>query len=130
MDINSYWENRATVRRYTDRPVSDELLADLMAKASHAPTTGNMQLYSVIITRNPEMKRLLAPAHFNQPSVDAAPVVLTVCADYNRFSEWCRQRKAVPGYDNFQSFIAALLDTALLAQQFLSLMHMSEPRRQ
>ena len=118
MDINSYWENRATVRRYTDRPVSDELLADLMAKASHAPTTGNMQLYSVIVTRNPEMKRLLAPAHFNQPSVDAAPVVLTFCADYSRFSEWCRQRKAVPGYDNFQSFIAALLDTALLAQQF------------
>ena len=118
MDINRYWENRATVRRYTDRVVSDELLRDLMAKASHAPTTGNMQLYSVIVTRDAEMKRKLAPAHFNQPSVESASVVLTFCADYNRFSQWCRQRKAVPGYDNFQSFIAALLDTALLAQQF------------
>ncbi|MDE7155599.1 MAG: nitroreductase family protein, partial [Muribaculaceae bacterium] len=104
--------------RYTDRVVSDELLRDLMAKASHAPTTGNMQLYSVIVTRDAEMKRKLAPAHFNQPSVESASVVLTFCADYNRFSQWCRQRKAVPGYDNFQSFIAALLDTALLAQQF------------
>lgn len=118
MDVNRYWENRATVRRYTDRTVSDELLCDLMAKASHAPTTGNMQLYSVIVTRDAEMKRKLAPAHFNQPSVESASVVLTFCADYNRFSEWCRQRKAVPGYDNFQSFLAALLDTALLAQQF------------
>lgn len=118
MDVNRYWKNRATVRRYTDRTVSDELLRDLMAKASHAPTTGNMQLYSVIVTRDAEMKRKLAPAHFNQPSVEGASVVLTFCADYNRFSEWCRQRKAVPGYDNFQSFLAALLDTALLAQQF------------
>lgn len=116
--FDAYWTNRATVRRYTSKDVSDELLNNLFLKASHAPTTGNMQLYSVIVTRNIEMKRLLAPMHFNQPSVMSAPVVLTFCADYNRFSEWCRQRKAEPGYDNFQSFIAALLDTALLAQQF------------
>lgn len=118
MNIDEYWKGRATVRSYTDTPVSDELLDELFRKASHAPTTGNMQLYSVIVTRNEEMKRLLAPTHFNQPSVMSSAVLLTFCADYNRFSQWCRQRKADPGYDNFQSFMAALLDTALLAQQF------------
>ena len=43
------------------------------------------------------MKAQLAPAHFNQPMVTSAPVVLTFCADFNRFSKWCRQRKAEPG---------------------------------
>ncbi len=123
--MNDYWTERATVRRYTSEPVSDELLNDLFLKASHAPTTGNMQLYSVIVTRDEERKKLLAPTHFNQPSVMSAPVVLTFCADYNRFSEWCRRREAVPGYDNFQSFIAALLDTALLAQQFNTVAEMA-----
>ena len=64
----------------------------------------NMQLYSVIVTRDKQMKERLAPAHFNQPMVTGAPVVLTFCADFNRFSKWCRERKAVPGYDNPISF--------------------------
>ncbi len=125
MDINKYWENRATVRNYTERQVTDEMLDDLFRKASHAPTTGNMQLYSVIVTRDEEMKKKLAPSHFNQPSVMSCSVLLTFCADYNRFSQWCRERKADPGYDNFQSFMAALLDTALLAQQFNTLAELS-----
>jgi hypothetical protein len=45
-----------------------------------------------------------------------APVVLTFCADFNRFSKWCRLRKADPGYDNFLSFITAAIDALLVAQ--------------
>lgn len=114
-----YWTSRRTIRRYDrTRRVSDELLRDMLAKASHAPTTGNMQLYSVIITRDTDGKRALAPAHFNQPQVIDCDVVLTFCADLNRFTRWCSERGADPGYDNLQSLTAALLDTALLAQQF------------
>lgn len=125
MDTKSYFLNRATVRQYSDREVPDALLDDLLLQASHAPTTGNMQLYSVVVTRDPEMKLLLAPAHFNQPSVTSAPVVLTFCADFNRFVKWCRQRGADPGYDNFQSFMTAVLDTAILAQQFCAAAEMA-----
>ncbi|HEX2935004.1 MAG TPA: nitroreductase family protein, partial [Bacteroidales bacterium] len=45
-----------------------------------------------------------------------APVVLTFCADFNRFNKWCLQRKAVPGYDNFLSFMTAAIDALLAAQ--------------
>lgn len=125
MDTRHFFLNRATRRQYTDRDISDQLLNDLLFQASHAPTTGNMQLYSVIVTRDPERKRQLAPAHFNQPSVTAAPVVLTFCADFNRFVKWCRQRGADPGYDNFQSFMTAVLDTVILAQQFCTVAEMA-----
>lgn len=116
-----YWTSRVTVRRYTDSPVSDELLNDLLMRAAHAPTTGNMQLYSVIVTRDEAMKRALAPAHFNQPQVVGAAVVLTFCADFNRFTRWCQERNASPAYDNIQSLTAAFLDTAMVAQQFNTL---------
>ena len=46
-ETDNYWENRRTIRRYADRDVPSELLDGLLLKASHAPTTGNMQLYSV-----------------------------------------------------------------------------------
>ncbi|MDE7153630.1 MAG: nitroreductase family protein [Muribaculaceae bacterium] len=118
MDKDNYWKNRATVRSYSKQDIPQSLLIEMLEEASHAPTTGNMQLYSVVITRDPEMKLRLAPAHFNQPTVTGAPVVLTFCADYNRFIKWCEVSNAVPGYDNFQSFMTAVLDTALFAQQF------------
>lgn len=112
---------RRSIRKYSDREVSNELLDRLLAEASRTQTMGNMQLYSVVVTRSAEMKAKLAPAHFNQPMVTEAPVVLTVCADFNRGSSWCRCRKAEPGYDNFLSFINAATDALLFTQTFCNL---------
>ena len=113
---------RRTIRKYTDRPVDEQLLNRLMEEAARTQTMGNLQLYSVIVTRSDEMKRQLAPAHFNQPMVTEAPVVLTICADFNRTSTWARCRKAEPGYDNFLSFLNAATDALLYTQTLCNLM--------
>lgn len=108
---------RRTIRQYTKRHIEDDLLREIVDEAMHAPTTGNMQLYSVIVTRDAGMKAALAPSHFNQPQVEGCDVLLTVCADFNRFVKWCEARGAQPGYDNLQSLVTAVLDAALFAQQ-------------
>ena len=113
---------RRTIRKYTDQDVSDELLNRLMTEAARTQTMGNLQLYSVIVTRSKEMKEKLAPAHFNQPMVKEAPVVLTICADFNRTSFWAQCRNAVPGYDNFLSYINAATDALLYTQTLCNLM--------
>ncbi len=110
--------NRRTIRQYSDKEISDGLLNELLEVAARTSTTGNMQLYSVVVTRDAEMKSALSPAHFNQPMLKQAPVVLTVCADFNRFNKWCEQCKAVPGYDNFVSFFNAAMDALFFAQTF------------
>ena len=112
---------RRTIRKYADRDVSDELLNRLLTAAARTQTMGNLQLYSVVITRSNEMKSKLAPAHFNQLMVTNAPVVLTICADFNRTSQWARCRKAEPGYNNFLSFINAATDALLFTQTFCNL---------
>lgn len=112
---------RKTIRKYSDKPVSDELLDRMLAEAMRTQTMGNLQLYSVIVTRSDEMKRKLAPAHFNQPMVTEAPVVLTVCADFNRTTKWAECRKAHPGYDNILSFLNAATDALLYTQTFCNL---------
>lgn len=114
-------KNRRTIRKYQSREIPSELLNQLLEEAFRASTMGNMQLYSVVVTRDPQMKAKLAPAHFNQPMVTSAPVVLTFCADFNRFSKWCRCRKAEPGYDNPISFINAASDALLVTQNFCTL---------
>ena len=113
---------RRTIRKYADRPVSEELLSRLLTEAARTQTMGNLQLYSVVVTRDAEMKAKLSPAHFNQPMVKEAPVVLTICADFNRTSVWARNRKAEPGYDNLLSFINAATDALLYTQTLCNLM--------
>ncbi len=114
-------KNRRTIRKYKQQDIPADLLNELLEEAFRAPTMGNMQLYSVIITRDPAMKEKLEPAHFHQPMVAEAPVLLTFCADFNRFCKWCFQRKAEPGYDNLLSFINASIDALLVTQNFCTL---------
>ena len=114
-------KNRRTIRKYKQEDIPAECLNRLLEEAFRASTMGNMQLYSVVVTRDPQMKQKLAPAHFNQPMVTEAPVVLTFCADFNRFSKWCRCRKAEPGYDNPISFLNAATDALLVTQNFCTL---------
>lgn len=109
---------RGSVRDYSDKEISNELLEDLLEQAAQASSTGNMQTYSVVVTREEEMKKRLAPLHFYQRMITGAPVVLTFCADYNLFTRWCKERNAEPGYDNFLSFYCATIDATIWAQTF------------
>lgn len=118
--MNDYFSRRASVRQYLDKEIPGELLTSILEQASHAPNTGNMQLYSVIVTRTKEGKEKLAPAHFNQPAVTGCDVLLTVCIDINRFNRWCHARKAEPGLNNFQAFVYATIDAVIYAQQIVT----------
>lgn len=114
-------KNRKTIRKYSSLEVSNDLLNRLLELAERTPTMGNLQLYSVVVTRSAQMKEKLAPAHFNQPMVKQAPVVLTFCADFRRTTDWANHRKAHPGYDNFLSFMNAATDTLLYCQTFCNI---------
>lgn len=105
-----------SIRNYKNQPVPDDMLSRILEAGTRASTTGNMQVYSIIVSKEESIRKQLWEAHFKQDMVLQAPVHLTFCADFNRFNKWCRQRKAEPGYNNFLSFMTAAID-ALLASQ-------------
>ena len=113
--VNTILSHRS-IRKYKDKSIEPQILNSILEVGIRASTTGNMQVYSVIVTTDNEIKKQLSPAHFNQPMIKEAPVVLTFCADFNRFNKWCLQRNANPGYDNFLSFMTAAIDALLVAQ--------------
>ncbi len=105
-----------SIRKFQEKEVPQAILDAILEAASRASTTGNMQVYSIIVNRDPAMKQKVWDFHFRQPMALQAPVLLTFCADFHRFSQWCRQRKAEPGYDNMLSFLTAVIDAMLAAQ--------------
>jgi nitroreductase len=113
--LKEIFEHRS-IRKYTDKPISKDVMTSVLEAATRASNTGNMQVYSIVVTTDEKMKEDLAPTHFNQPMVKQAPAILTFCADFNRFNKWCKQRNAEPGYDNFLSFMTGAIDAIIAAQ--------------
>ena len=111
-------KNRRSIRKYAKKDIPESLLNELLEVAMRASNTGNMQLYSVVVTRDENKKKELSPAHFGQPMITEAPVVLTFCADANRFVKWADQRKAEAGFDNLQAFMWGTIDAMLFAENF------------
>ena len=123
--MNNIILNHKSIRKFKSQAVSDEVLNKILLAGTRASTTGNMQVYSIVATTRPDLKKKLWVSHFKQDMVMQAPVILTFCADFNRFNKWCEQRKTTPGYDNFLSFFTAATD-ALLAAQNVALAAESE----
>ena len=108
--------NHKSIRKYKHDPVEDRKLEKILSAGIRASTTGNMQVYSMVVTKDEELRRKLWECHFKQDMVLQAPLHITFCADFNRFNKWCEQRKAVPGYDNYLSFFTAAIDALLVSQ--------------
>lgn len=113
--LKTILEHRS-IRKYKTDPIPEKILNEVLLAGTRASTTGNMQVYSMIVTSEKSLKSELCKAHFGQEMVNQAPVTITFCADFNRFNKWCEQRKAQPGYDNFLSFFTAAIDALLVAQ--------------
>lgn len=109
-----------SIRKFKSDAIPQQTLDEILLAGTRASTTGNMQVYSMVVTTSAELREQLSPCHFNQPCVKQAPVLITFCADINRFDKWCRLRGAEPQYDNFAWFVNGAID-ALLASQNVAL---------
>ena len=95
-------KNRRSIRKYTDQDIPESLLNELLEVATRASNTGNMQLYSVVVTRDPANKEKLAPAHFNQPMITGADPFGNRCE--HRRQETAQMPGTVPIQDHYFCF--------------------------
>ena len=113
--VETIFKHRS-IRKYQDKAIPQEVLERILEAGTRASNTGNMQVYSVVVSQSAEMKAKLSPLHFNQPMIKQAPVVLTVAADVARFQHWCEINGAERSYDNFLWFVCGCIDSMLFAQ--------------
>ncbi|MFI3292787.1 MAG: nitroreductase family protein [Rikenellaceae bacterium] len=116
--VNEIYTHRS-IRKFKSEPIAQEAIDKIIEAASRASTCGNMQCYSLIISRSKEMIAALSPLHFGQVERMNGQCVVTVCADMNRFSEWCRLRDAEPEYDNLMWYLNGAIDGVMAAQNLI-----------
>lgn len=102
-----------SIRRYQDRDIPEETLERLWVAAQRAPTSSNMQAYSLVIVRDPARKARLAELAGGQRHVAECPVFTAVCADIRRLRRACEQHEARLA-QNTENTLVATIDAALL----------------
>jgi nitroreductase len=105
-----------SIRRYKPDPVADELLTEILEAGIRASSSGNMNVYSIIVTRDEVLREQLYTAHMEQRMVLDAPILVTFCADFHRMRQWLDVSEAPQSFDNFMSFMVAAFDAALVSQ--------------
>jgi nitroreductase len=108
---------RRSVRKFGPREVTDAELAALVAAAQSAPTSSNLQSWSVVAVRDPERKARLAALAGDQTFVTQAPLFLVWVADLGRAHRLAeRARRQIAAADYLETTLIGFVDTALAAQ--------------
>lgn len=91
MDIYQAIQIRKSVRAFTAREVTEDVLTRILAAARLAPSAKNFQEWRFVVVREPETRRRLAQAARSQKFVGEAPVILACCAETDGHVMTCGQ---------------------------------------
>jgi len=116
MDITERLRQHRSIRRFRDESVDADVLGGILGAATHSATSGNLQPYSVVVTRDPARRQALWSLHREQAMILEAPIVLTFCCDWRRVDAWTRSRGARGSFGNFRCFITGAIDAIIYAQ--------------
>lgn len=108
-----------SVRKFLPTPVPMAMMDVIMAAARSAPTSSNLQAFSVIMVDDVQRKARLASLAGEQRFIEEAPWFLVFCADLSRLRYLSERQGRVFGGDTLEMFLLASVDAALVMQNTL-----------
>lgn len=112
--------NHRTHRRFTDTPVEPEQLDLILACAFSAPSKSDLQQVSLVHVQDPQRRQSIASLIPTMPWVGTCPEFFVFCADGRRIERIAELRGKPFVNDNLDNFLAAVCDTGLVMQAFIT----------
>ncbi|MDX1464532.1 MAG: oxygen-insensitive NADPH nitroreductase [Halomonas sp.] len=109
-------KSHRSIRKFTDQPVSRELLEELIRAGQAAATSSHVQAYSVIHVTNPTNREMIAELAGGQAYVATCGAFLVFCADMKRPTDAAERTEARVVRGMTEQLLVASVDTALMAQ--------------
>lgn len=114
--VHAHLRAHRSIRRFHGDPVPDDVLQRVLESALRASSSGNMQAWSVVVTRDRGLRERLTEPHMGQPMVLEAPVLLTFCSDFRRMRRWLALSGAADGFDDAFACAVGAIDAVLASQ--------------
>lgn len=105
-----------SVRRYLDTPVGDDQIETCVDAAIRAATSSNLQMWSVLVVRDPETRNRLATIAGDQQHVRDAPVFLVWCADRALLERVSEERGYRQVTRHVEDFLVSAMDASIAMQ--------------
>ena len=107
----------SSCRAFLPDPIPPATLEAIIASASAAATSSNLQVWSLMVVEDPARKARLAALAGGQKHIEQSPTFLVWLADLARLDTIARQNQTnVEGIHYLELFMVALIDAALAAQ--------------
>lgn len=88
MEVFEAIKTRRSIRQFSDKDVSRELIEKILDAGLAAPSAGNLQARDFFVTADRDMKEKLANAAFDQMFIARAPFVIVVCSNLERIKPY------------------------------------------
>lgn len=110
-----------SVRKYSDQPISHELMRSLIACGQSAATSSNLQLWSVISVQDADRRAMIGKMCGDQDQVHKAPWFLAFIVDLNRVAQAAETVGENPAaLSTAEFYTMGCVDDALAAERMLS----------
>jgi len=109
-------ESHVSIRKYKDVQIDDETLKRLIHLGNRAPSSANIQPYSIVAVRDKKLKNEISKLCGDQAHIRECAVFLLFTADYYRVINAMEKLGIKPFQPNIYSLYVAAVDAALAAQ--------------
>ena len=112
--------SRASVRKFSKKNISKELLTLLLTAAQSAPSKSNLQQYSIMVIHNQSLKNEISKLIGDTKWALTAPVFLLFLADIRRNIKITNHKGYNHKNNNVDTFMNGVIDSALSMQSMIS----------
>ncbi|MHB8840195.1 MAG: nitroreductase family protein [Candidatus Aquicultor sp.] len=96
-------ENRRTIRKYTDEPVTEDQLRDLLLAAMYAPSAWGKRSWEFIAVDDPDTRKELGNATPYASQAAQAPIDIVIVANKNVSSAWVEDASVAAEHINLEA---------------------------
>jgi len=116
-DLSPLLRAHRSIRKYKSTPIEPALIDEVLSESiAGSSSSGNLNTFSMVLTRDAERRRRLYELHLEQDMVLQAPLVITFNADTARTRQWLKMREARDNFNNFLGLMVAAFDAVILSQ--------------
>ncbi|GKV68329.1 NADPH-dependent oxidoreductase [Sporosarcina sp. NCCP-2716] len=108
--------SHASVRSYTDEPISKETVRELIAAGQHAASSHFVQAYSVIHLTDETLRKAVGEASKNPHQFNGAGAAFVFCTDFTRLASAAALHGRTIDYSHTEAMLVGAVDVALFAQ--------------
>lgn len=101
-----------SIRDYSEQAIPDEMLLAILNAARRSPTSSNLQAYTFVVVRDPEMKKQLAALAGDQKHIETCAAFIAICADIHRLEKACALHGTTLAR-NLENLLVATVDAAI-----------------